>query len=168
MANIIITLPRNLWLAIKSGIKSVEVRKSTPKVTLGVSKVYVVEKGTTKVVGCFTLDRVGTCSNAAFAWEWFGKQTFVELEWFNNYLKNCKRGIHAWFIRCVWSFDDTVDLKEYFGVQHNPQSYIYTDKEPFIQMTLVKVLDNKTGKLISPSTYIKLYSEFDLDIQKTI
>lgn len=162
MANIIITLPRKLWWAIEHGYKTYECRKSCPLIKYNQSKVYVVEKGTTKVIGCFTIDSIVASNDFAMIWQKYGKKLFIDRDWFLKYVTGYKRLIHLWKIGAVYKFEQTIDLEEVFGVKHNPQSFIYTDCEPYIHLNLVRVLDVERNRLVSPSTWLKRKNEDDL------
>lgn len=163
MANVIITLPKTLWIAIKNGWKTYECRKNIPKNVTENSKVYVVLKGTSKVAGCFTVDSYLSTNNFNEVWRYHGHHLFIDRLWFDKYVQNHKGMIHLWKISRVWEFQDTIDLEEYFGVKHNPQSFIYTDKEPFVRQTLVRMLDVEIDRMITPSTWFKGYLHKDLD-----
>lgn len=160
--NIVITLPQKLWWAIMLGNKTYECRKSFPQIQLKHSKVYVVIKGTTKVAGYFTIDSILSTNDFNAVWRNQGSKLFIDWEWFNKYVKNYKRLLHLWKISRVYSFDDTVDLEEYFGIKHNPQSFVYTNKEPYVRQTLKRILDEESNKLIHPSTYLRRTKKDDL------
>lgn len=162
MANVIITLPRVLWWAIEKGQKMYEIRKRIPNLVLGKTKIFVVGKGTTKILGYFTLDGFLMSNDPYFLYKQIGKKIWVDFQWYDKYVQNHKGKIYAWKIREVYKCEDTVDLEEYFGVNKNPQSYIYTDRDPFLHTRLVKILDPERGRLVSPSTFWKTYDKDDL------
>lgn len=162
MANIVITLPQKLWWAISHGFKTYECRKTLPKGLHAKGKVYVVIKGTTKVAGCFTVDSFYSTNNFGEAWRYMGKKLFVERQWFVKYVVGHKGMIHLWQIGKVWTFDEVIDLEEYFGIKKNPQSYVYTFKEPYIRMTLQRVYDPERQKMLSPKHWARRDNTDDL------
>ena len=85
--DIIITLPKDLWTKIVTGEKSVEMRKwNLPEhfdVTL--DKVFVVLKGTKRVVGCFEVERVAYNFSKTESWEEFGEKLGISYEWYDKY-----------------------------------------------------------------------------------
>lgn len=155
MKNLIITLPWQLWWAIEHGHKMYECRKTLPKLAQKGSKVYVVEKGTTKVRGYFYIDSFISTNNYYRAWREFGRKLFIEEEWFNNYTRNHYGSIHFWKIAGVCKFERDIDLNLYFGITHNPQSFVYTDLEPKIPHTIAQLLDPEKNKMVTP-----YYSEY--------
>lgn len=162
MKNLIITLPKQLWWAIEHGHKMYECRKTLPKLAQKGSKVYVVEKGTTYVRGYFYIDSIVSTNNYYQAWKNYGQKLFIELEWFNNYVRRHHGFIHFWKIAGVCTFYDKIDLKEYFGVTHNPQSFIYTNREPNIPHIIAQILDPKKNKMVKKS--YSIYSDIPDDI----
>lgn len=89
--DIIITLPKDLWTKIVSGDKSVEMRKwNLPEhFDVRVDRVFVVLKGTTRVVGCFKVERVAFNFVKDAAWQEFGNNLGVSFEWFDKYWGKC-------------------------------------------------------------------------------
>lgn len=162
MANVIITLPRVLWWAIEKGPKMYEIRKRKPQVEIGKTKIYVVGKGTTKILGYFTLDSFIQSNDPYLLYKQVGKKIWVDWQWYNKYVQDHKGSIYAWKIREVYKCEDTVDLEEYFGVKKNPQSYIYTNRDPFLHTRLVKILDPERNCMVSPSIFRKEYRNDDL------
>lgn len=85
--DIIITLPKDLWTKIVTGEKSVEMRKwNLPwHFDIALNKVFVVLKGTKRVVGCFKVEHVTYNFTKSAAWNEFGDKLGVSFEWFNKY-----------------------------------------------------------------------------------
>lgn len=151
MKHLIITLPKNLWWAIEHGQKLYECRKAVPKQATAGSKVYVVEEGTTHVRGYFFIDIIISTNNYYQAYQDFGKKLFIDYEWYNSYVKGCHHPIHFWKIAAVFKFEKFVDLKECFGINNNPQMYCYTNSEPSVPRSLVRILDPDKNLLVKPS-----------------
>lgn len=124
--DIIITLPRELWTKIVTGEKSVEMRKWNLPEHFDVrrDKVFVVIKGTTKVVGCFKVERVTFNFAKVAAWEEFGDKLGIDYEWFDKYWGNDE-------IRdmCFFYIGDTHVLGSHRNVQvaRAPQKYLNID-----------------------------------------
>lgn len=119
--DIAITLPEDLWLKIVSGEKSVEMRKwGLPRhFNLLLDRVYVVLKGTRKIVGNFQVVNVESRIRKETSWLDYGKACCVPLDCFSKY----------WGDSCVMYFfeigDCTIlDRHVNMGVLHAPQKYI--------------------------------------------
>lgn len=119
--DIAITMPKDLWLKIVSGDKSVEMRKwGLPKhFNLTLDRIYVVLKGTQKIVGNFQVVYVESRIRKNSSWSDFGKYLGVPYDWFSKY----------WGNSCVMYFfvigDCTIlDRHVNMGVSHAPQKYI--------------------------------------------
>lgn len=144
MVDIIITLPRNLILAILMGKKSVECRKTFPKIGFQYRRVWFVEKGTSYVRGCFTIDHVSEHHDYFKLWHEYGREIFVDEQWFNDYAKTAKKALYLWHIAKVFKCEDKIDVREYFGVRHNPQSFIYRPLRTNVKTNLVHVYKPRT------------------------
>lgn len=125
--DIIITLPKGLWTKIVTGDKRVEMRKwNLPKhfdVTL--DKVYVVLKGTKRVVGCFEIKRVRYILVKSVAWAVLGDKLGIDYERFDKYWGcNEIRDMYFFYI------GDTHVLGRNRNIQvaRAPQKYINIDK----------------------------------------
>lgn len=138
MAHVIITLPKSLWEAIRKGEKTYECRKTYPKIPVNTGRVYVVIKGTHYVAGYFTISHIVASDDAAFLWYTRGSKLAIDEDWFVDYAASAKEYLYLWRINQVYSYEGRRDLQEYFNVKHNPQSFIYTDKEPYIPGTLIR------------------------------
>ena len=132
MANVIITLPKELWEKIVLKEKQYELRKNYPKINVLSSRVYVVIKGSTYVAGYFNVGAIWETDDFNQLWQHYGKQLGITFDWFCNYVYTVKHKAYLWQIDNVYRYRGNIDLEEYFGVKHNPQSFIYTDKEPFV------------------------------------
>lgn len=164
MKNLIITLPKQLWWAIEHGHKMYECRKTLPKLAQKGSKVYVVEKGTTYVRGYFYIDSIVSTNNYYQAWKDYGRKLYIKEEWFNDYTRNHYGFIHFWKIAGVCKFESDIDLNLYFGITHNPQSFVYTDLDPYIPRRIVQILDPEKNKMVTSSYSIYYDIPYDLPL----
>lgn len=139
MENIVITLPESLWLAIRMGLKQYELRKSWPKIPMFTGRVYVIIKGTSRVAGYFTLENVIQAKDLAGAWRLYGRKLAIEYEWYLDYVQGVKGNLYFWAIHSVYKFDGNIDREEYLGIKHNPQSFVYVRKQPYIPGTLERI-----------------------------
>lgn len=138
MKHVIITLPFNLWQAICNGSKLFECRKVIPRIRPFSGRVYVIIKGTDFVAGYFTLSGIIGTDDAEYIWEYCYGNLAVSKEWFMNYAATKRKLIYAWEIDCVYQFSDKFDKTEYFAINRNPQSIMYTNLEPYIPGCLVR------------------------------
>lgn len=123
--NIAITLPKDLWSKIVSGEKKVEMRKwDLPKhFDIKSDSIYVVLKGTRRVVGRFKVEKVKRYFTPWVAWDKFGDGLGVSYQWFTKYWGN-SFGMYFFVIgNCrVLSCHGIIE------VPHAPQKYILIDK----------------------------------------
>lgn len=126
MKNIIITLPKNLWDKIVLGEKRVELRKIIPLYFDNTySRCYVVIKGTSNVVGYFAIGSFGAYNTQNLDIEKLSKMLCVPKSWVETYIQKTNQ-IVFWYIKHVFLFYPKIKLSN-FGLEHNPQSYVYTD-----------------------------------------
>lgn len=147
MAHVIITLPESLWLAIKMGVKTFECRKAFPRIPILTGRVYVIIKGTSQVAGYFTIGSVIYSDDFVYLWKTYGRKLFIEPEWFSDYAYSARKYLYLWEIDQVYSFDGVIDREEYFGVKRNPQSIVYTSREPYIPGSLVRYRHYESGRM---------------------
>lgn len=85
--DIIITLPKEMWHKIVIGDKDVEMRKWCPitHFNLKTNFIYVVLKGTKKIVGYFNVVNFSGRLRKEPAWLEFGSRLGVSYEWFSKY-----------------------------------------------------------------------------------
>ena len=123
--DILITLPKNLIEKILSGEKTVEVRSRRPiKFDLYNDIVYVVQKGTRRVVMDFTIERFVDVDYAGLLFYYNEGNVGVDLAWLTKYAAN-KKTFSIWYIGCVTSLD-CIDLTlDKMPVKAAPQSYTY-------------------------------------------
>lgn len=123
--DIIITLPKNLIEKILSGEKTVEVRTRRPLwFNLYNNIVYVVQKGTRRVVMDFTIERFVDVDYAGLLFYYNEGNVGVDLDWLTKYAAN-KKTFSIWYIGCVTSLD-CIDLTlDKMSVKAAPQSYTY-------------------------------------------
>lgn len=123
--NIAITLPSDLLNAIADGKKKYEVRKVLPK-NFDPRKdvVFVVQKGTNKVVGYMVWDYpiFGNCFNDF--WEHYGAGLAVSKAFFVHYLENAACCV-LWRIMSFHKFTRPMHIVD-LGISKSPQSYVYT------------------------------------------
>lgn len=125
--NLVITLPQHLIVAILTGKKLYEVRKRAPKdIIPGRTKVYMVQKGTKLVRGCFMLGGVLSIVDAGAAWNQYGSKLAISKEWFIDYAAGSDV-LKFWIVQDVHHFIIPYSLDVDFRISRNPQSYVYTD-----------------------------------------
>lgn len=85
--DIIITLPKEMWHKIVIGDKDVEMRKWFPITHFNLKKnrIYVVQKGTKKIVGYFNVVNLSGRLRKEPSWLEFGSRLGVTYEWFSKY-----------------------------------------------------------------------------------
>lgn len=118
--DIVITLPKDLWLKIVSGEKQYEMRKwSLPKhFDVNSDCIYVVIKGTRRIAGCFKVMGVEGRLKKDEAWLEFGGWLCVSHEWFSKYWEN-----HFGFMYFFTIGDCIVSSHLNVEVPYAPQRY---------------------------------------------
>ena len=130
--NIIITLPHYLWAHICIGTKKIELRKKIPlNFQTNESKCFVVLKGTHRIIGWFTISQFTKMPTPKPCTPDFAKALCVPRNWVDEYLKKSDY-CYCWHIKDVYAYKQRVDIKENFEIHSNPQSYVYTDKDPTV------------------------------------
>lgn len=125
--NIVITLPVNLIAEILEGRKMYEIRTKIPtNFNINRDVVYVVQKGTKKVVLYFTIVKFITGLDLNKNARYIAKKAAVLTGWLKNYAEN-KSMILAWEIGCYCKLTDCSAVYKQLGIKTNPQSYIYTE-----------------------------------------
>lgn len=125
--NIAITLPLDLCVELLEGRKHVEIRKNYPRnFNCLTDKVYVIMKGTHKVVCTFTVKDFTRYNNIYFVWNVFEKLIRVPWKWFYDYAKNTKC-LYVWNISIVSPVEPSVDAGDLLGLTVNPQSFVYVN-----------------------------------------
>ena len=124
--DIVITLPKNLWAAICSGEKEFECRKRIPRNFMrAYDKCWVILKGTTDVVGWFTIDEFLTCVDVEEIASHYLDKLCIDRAWFNEYAKH-DDVLSLWKInRNVYELTYPQDRYQFLNVLNNPQSYAY-------------------------------------------
>lgn len=126
--DIVITLPYELCVEILLGTKTVEIRKRMPKrFNCLTDTVYVIMKGTNKVVLSFTVSAFERYDSPLMLWHDYCYKIGVTREWFFNYAKKCDC-LYVWKIDCVFEYSSHLDAGEHFKIYHNPQSFIYVSQ----------------------------------------
>ena len=123
--DILITLPKNLIEKILSGEKTVEVITRRPiQFDLFNDIVYVVQKGTRRVVMNFSIEKFDDVDMAGLLFLYNEGKVGVDLNWLTKYAAN-KKTFSIWYIGCVTSLD-CIDLTlDKMPVKAAPQSYTY-------------------------------------------
>lgn len=125
--NIVITLPVNLIAEILEGRKQYEIRSKIPaNFNLNRDVVYVVQKGTKKVVLYFTIVKFFTDLDLNKNARAIAKKAAVPTGWLKSYAKG-KDKIHAWDIGCYCKLTDSSQVYQQIDIKSNPQSFIYTE-----------------------------------------
>lgn len=123
--DIVITLPKNLIDKILSGEKTVEVRTRKP-IMFGLYRdiVYVVQKGTRRVVMNFTVEEFLDVDQAGLLFIYHEGNVGVDLNWLMQYAAN-KKKFCIWCIGCISSLDGMNLTLDDLHVKVAPQSYSY-------------------------------------------
>ena len=125
--NIVITLPVNLIAEILEGRKIYEIRSKIPaNFNTNRDVVYVVQKGTQKVVLYFTIAKFVTDLDLMKDAQNIAKGAAVPIGWLKTYADS-KNKIHAWVIGCCCKLADCAEVYQQLGIKTNPQSFIYTE-----------------------------------------
>lgn len=125
--NIVITLPVNLIAEILEGRKLFEIRSKIPaNFNINRDVVYVVQKGTRKVVLYFTIAKFITDLDLKQNAQYIAKNAAVPIGWLKTYAESKDR-IHAWVIACYYKVTYCTEIYQLLGIKSNPQSYIYTE-----------------------------------------
>ena len=124
--DIAITLPLDLWKKIVAGEKSIELRKSFPKVfNVKTDRVYVIIRGTRHITGYFMVS-----SFEAFYAESINDlypiltKIAVPKQWIIGYIGYSSM-VYFWHIRAVIEFAKPIDREYYWKMHTNPQSFVY-------------------------------------------
>lgn len=123
--DIIITLPKNLIKKILSGEKTVEVRTRRPiKFDLYRDIVYVVQKGTRRVIMDFSIERFVDVDKDGLLFYYNEGNVGVDYDWLMKYAAN-KKTFSIWYIGCVCSLDLINATLDDFSIKVAPQSFAY-------------------------------------------
>ena len=153
MRDIIITLPRKIIVKILLGKKSCECRKTVPPIVYEQTRIWFVEKGTHYVRGNFTVRNITEHHDYKQMWDIYAKSICVKEDWFDNYAKTAKNGLYLWHIHKVYMCENNVGLKEYFGIEKNPQNYAFRKKYPFVSTVLMQAWNKESCVLMKPSEF---------------
>ncbi len=130
MKHVIITLSLQQWEEIYAGRKLFELRKSIPRIHPFSGRVYVVIKGTSIVPGYFTLSGIVGSDDTDFLWEYCGGYLGISKDWYQRYASTMRHFLYAWEIESVYKYNCPLNIKTHFGIERNPQSFVYTTAEP--------------------------------------
>lgn len=123
--DIAITLDQSLWDKIVSGEKGIELRKDIPSFfNKNKDKVFVIIKGTDKVVGYFFVDFffATTPSVLLTSPKWM-RLISVPQDWISKYVEKASH-VYLWYISNVFALRQTIPRIE-MGLKSNPQKYAY-------------------------------------------
>lgn len=127
--NIVITLPVNLIAEILEGRKQYEIRSKIPSdFNIKRDVVYVVQKGTQKVVLYFTIAKFILNLDLEKNVRDIAKKAAIPTGWLKTYAEG-KGKIHAWEIGCYCKLTDCSEVYKQLGIKSNPQSFVYTGCE---------------------------------------
>lgn len=125
--NVVITLPVNLIAEILEGRKVYEIRSKIPSYfNIKRDVVYVVQKGTQKVVLYFTIAKFITDLDLNKNARAIAKKAAILTGWLKRYAEG-KDKIQAWEIGCYCKLTDCAEVYQKLGIKTNPQSFIYTE-----------------------------------------
>lgn len=124
--NIVITLPVNLIAEILEGRKKFEIRSRIPlKFDNYKDVVYVVQKGTKKVVLYFTIAEIFGYYNLNSYADFVASKAAIPTGWLKSYVAG-KEKIYAWVIGCFCKLANGEVVYNQLNITSNPQSFIYT------------------------------------------
>lgn len=127
MKDIVITLPEELWNSICTGQKKIELRKSIPLLFDNYfNRCWVVQKGTSRVVGYFRIKVFGMYRDYQEHIETIAKDAAVSVPFVKSYYQGHKNA-YIWFIGHVYQANRQYERFVLFGIKNNPQSYVYVD-----------------------------------------
>lgn len=123
--NIAITLPECLWRNIVSGQKTIELRKNFPKLyELNWDVVFVILKGTQRVIGWFRVKKFEEITNVAQFSSNPAGGLCVSNVWVRKYLKDADK-CYLWHIGDCCEFKKYWDYHMLLNMSAKPQSFVY-------------------------------------------
>lgn len=126
--NIIITLPHDLIEEILIGHKVYEARKAIPRYfNPDKDRVFMVEKGTDKVVGFFTIADFITIPPTPRNLDDIKGRCCVSFDFLYKYYRHYDKAV-LWRIRNYYRFHKPLNLTAFFDKDKAPQSYFYTNR----------------------------------------
>lgn len=154
--DIVITLPKNLWLSICSGKKKLEVRKGFPKkFNPEQDRCFVILKGFNVVVGYFYMWGIAKNQDPQKLWELCHNEICVDKHWYDEYTKNTKH-VCAWIINSVYEYQRPHNSSLLLNIKTNPQSYYYISNPIQDQKVLTRWADSqwkKGGTVVPPTDF---------------
>ncbi|MEJ7623784.1 MAG: ASCH domain-containing protein [Pyrinomonadaceae bacterium] len=114
---------------IFKGLKTVELRKSFPKMSEGQSVIIYVSTPVKAIVGGFNVSKIVTAPPDEI-WKIAGDQACVSRDFFDEYYADANTG-HAIFIGDVWKYESSLTLDSLRIIIHNftpPQNFRYLCK----------------------------------------
>lgn len=126
MNEILLSLHPQYWDLIKSGKKTIEIRKSRPKAMLPF-RVFVYVTGGIGVVGCFDCEQITQSSAEWFANGYLG-DTCLTLEKLQEYAAG--ELLFGWHVKpgSVTEYESPIELQR-MGISYPPQSWRYLKKD---------------------------------------
>lgn len=138
MKDIAITLPEKLWYFICSGRKKIELRKCIPiKFDPFINRCWVMEKGTTRVLGFFFIESFHKDWNFRERIDEIANDAAVSVKFVETYYQG-NRKAYIWKIGPVYQSSKPIDSFVEFGMRTNPQSFVYVD-EPKHKLRFIRV-----------------------------
>lgn len=126
MNEILLSLHPQYWDLIKSGKKTIEIRKTKPRTMLPF-RVFVYVTGGVGVVGCFDCDMLAESTPECFANKIYGESCLTESE-----LKEYAAGkpLFGWHVMpgSVTEYEAPIELQR-MGISYPPQSWRYLKKD---------------------------------------
>ena len=123
--NIAITLPRNLWEKICSGEKQIECRKRIPRNFMpAYDLVWVIIKGTNKVVGALKINTFQTCVEVQEIARNYLDKICIDKTRLEQYAKH-EDVLHLWHIKETKKLAIPQDREKFLDIMANPQCYTY-------------------------------------------
>lgn len=124
--DIAITLPKNLWDKFCSGEKEYECRKRIPRNFMkSHDRVWVILKGTDKVLGFFNIEAFLTCIDLQEITNNYLNNICVDRAWFDRYAEH-EDVLNLWQISTiVFELAFPQDRENFLGLTNNPQCYDY-------------------------------------------
>lgn len=124
---ILLSLHPQYWDLIKSGKKTIEIRKSKPQTFLPF-RVFVYVTGGIGVVGCFDCEQITTSSPEWFASDFCKGDTCLTLDELEEYAAG--KVLYGWHVKpgSVTEYESPIELQR-MGISYPPQSWRYLKKD---------------------------------------
>lgn len=121
---ILLSLHPQYWELIKSGKKTIEIRKTKPRSSLPPFRIFVYVTGNIGIVGCFDCEKIVQTTPDRIAAGLFGESCLTE-EQLTEYAAG--KPLCGWCIKpgSVFEYESPIELERVTGSKTPPQSWQY-------------------------------------------